>query len=214
MPAVARQRRSFPAVDKSLHRVMKAAVTAPDLEDGGKLKPARGLPGGSGIKPLTKKPSKKPEEPLKGAEVTKAEDENSDDADVIVLKTRFYAEFITKVVDEQIVTAVVLQPEVVDAHGDIMDADVIKKAAHNFLAKFNKSTKLGLMHKNFAKNFELLESYVAPDGIVINGTTVKAGSWVMTVRVLSASIWKKIKEGKITGFSIGGKARVRNLVAV
>lgn len=212
MPA-ARQRRSFSAVEKSLARVMKAVITPSDLEGGGKLNPAQGLPGGSGIKALTKKPNKKPEEPLKGAEVSKAEDGDSDDDDIIVLKTRFYAEFIKKVGDEQVVTAVVLQPEVVDAHGDIMDADVIKKAAHNFLAKFNKATKLGLMHKNFAKNFELLESYVAPGDMVINNITVKAGSWVMTVRVLSGTIWKKIKEGKITGFSIGGRAKVKKLVA-
>lgn len=208
-----RSRRSFPAVEKSLARVMKAVtskalITPSDLEDGGKLNPAQGLPGGSGIKkPLTTKPRKKPEEPKADIKVTE------DDKDVTILKTRFFAEFIQKSSDEQVVTAVVLQPEVVDAHGDIISKDVIKKAAHNFLAKFNKATKLGLMHKNFAKNFELLESYVAPGNIVINGITVKEGAWIMTVRVLSAAIWKQIKEGKIKGFSIGGKARVVKLAA-
>jgi len=93
--------------------------------------------------------------------------------------------------EEQIVTGVVLQPEITDAQGDIMSSDVIKRAAHNFLSVFNRKSKLGLMHKSFAKRFDLLESYIAPQSLVINN--------------------KVIKEGKIKGFSIGGKAKVKKV---
>jgi len=111
--------------------------------------------------------------------------------------------------DEQTVTGVVLQPEVVDGQGDIMSADVIKEAAYNFLANFNVKTKLGLQHSTFPKGkLALVESYLAPMNFVLGNKTVKQGSWIMTVKVLDAALWKKVKDGKITGFSIGGRAKV------
>ena len=90
--------------------------------------------------------------------------------------------------EEQTVTGVVLQPEVVDAQGDIMSAQVIKESAHNFLAAFNKGTKLGVQHSIFkAGQLELVESFIAPIDMVLGLKTVKAGSWIMTVKVLSAA---------------------------
>jgi hypothetical protein len=114
-------------------------------------------------------------------------------------------------VEEQTVTGVVLQPEVTDAQGDIYSSDVIRKAAHKFLSNYNKATKLGLQHKNFKKQFDLVESYTAPQSLILNGKTIKQGAWIMTVKVLDSKIWEKVKKGEITGFSIGGKAKVRKL---
>lgn len=115
---------------------------------------------------------------------------------------------VSKAADEQTVTGVVLQPEETDAQGDIISAEVIKKAAHDFLAQYNKKTELGLMHTNFRKNFELYESWVAPVDLVLKSAVVKAGSWLITVKVKDSEVWKLVKDGKITGFSIGGKAMV------
>jgi hypothetical protein len=39
---------------------------------------------------------------------------------------------------------------------------------------------------------------------------VKKGSWLMTVHVSSDKTWRDVKDGKITGFSIGGVATVAN----
>lgn len=113
--------------------------------------------------------------------------------------------------ERQTVTGIVLQPDEVDGHGDIMSADVILDAAHKYLSKYNQKTKLGLQHNNFKRQFELVESWIAPMDLTIGSKFVKAGSWVMTVKVLSAKIWQAIKDGKVTGFSIGGKAKVRSL---
>lgn len=111
--------------------------------------------------------------------------------------------------EEQTVTGIVLQPEVVDGQGDIMSADVIKDTAYRFLANYNRKTKLGLQHSAFPKGkMILVESYLAPIDFVLGTKTVKAGSWIMTVKVLDAKLWKKVKDGKITGFSIGGRAKV------
>jgi hypothetical protein len=111
-------------------------------------------------------------------------------------------------IKEHTITGVVLQPEVIDAQGDIIGADVIRKAAHNFLKKYNKATKLGLQHKVFKDTgFELCESYLAPQDVVINGTSIKEGAWIVTVFVGNKKAWDMVENGKLTGFSIGGKAK-------
>ncbi len=115
--------------------------------------------------------------------------------------------------DEQIVVGVVLQPETTDAQGEIYSESVVKKASHKFLTDYNKITELGLMHKSFRQDFELLESYIAPQDLVINGSPIKKGSWVIAVKVLDPEVWELVKKGAITGFSIGGLALVENLDA-
>jgi DNA adenine methylase len=115
-------------------------------------------------------------------------------------------------VEEQTLTGIVLEPETVDGQGDIYDASVIRSAAHRFLANFNRGTKLGLQHKVFKSGqFALAESYLAPANIAIGSQVVKEGSWVMVVKVLDHKLWKDAKAGKITGFSIGGRAKVKHL---
>jgi hypothetical protein len=123
-----------------------------------------------------------------------------------------FVPLIKKSEEKRTVTGVVLQPEVIDAQGDIMSEEVISQAAHNFLSKYNatvkKASKLGLMHKFFNVKFELLESWIAPHDVVVNDSQIKKGSWIITVKVLDDKVWKNVKEGKLTGFSIGGKAKV------
>jgi DNA adenine methylase len=111
--------------------------------------------------------------------------------------------------DEKKVTGVVLEPDTFDAQKTIIKEKVITKAAEKFLSDYNKATKLGLQHKSFKKKFDLLQSYIAPMDFSIKDKIVKKGSWIIIVKVLDNEIWKKIKKGEITGFSIGGKAKVK-----
>jgi putative serine protease XkdF len=177
----------------------KATIATPALEGGGKLPPAKG-------------PGKlKPKKPQKGCGCSKSEDEECDCEDAV---SKSYVEIVKASDEEQTVTGVVLQPETTDAQGDIYSAAVIKTAAYNFLSSYNEATKLGRQHKDFknwSRRFALVESYVAPMEFALNSRIIKAGSWLMTVKVLDATVWKMVKEGKITGFSIGGKARVKQL---
>jgi len=113
--------------------------------------------------------------------------------------------------EKQEVTGVVLQPDVVDAHGDIIPEAVIAKAAHNFLASYNESTKLGEQHTVFKNQFELYESYTMPVDVVLDGKEIKKGTWMMVAKVKDSEVWQKVKDGEITGFSIGGKAKVRQV---
>lgn len=114
--------------------------------------------------------------------------------------------------DQRLATGIVLEPEVVDAQGDIIAATVIRQAAHNFLALYNKKTQLGLQHDLMKPDgVELVESWIAPVDMVMNNRMIKAGTWMMTVRVNNDALWNRIKTGQLGGFSIGGVARVQKL---
>ena len=111
--------------------------------------------------------------------------------------------------EERLVTGIVLEPNEVDAQNDTISEESIKAAAYKFVSRYNKGTQLGFMHKAFGNlGISLVESWVAREGLVMNDSKVKKGSWLMTVHVTNEKLWARIKEGKVTGFSIGGVARV------
>jgi len=110
--------------------------------------------------------------------------------------------------EKRIISGIVLQPEVVDGQGDIMSADVIAEAAYKYLSEYNRKTTLKLQHSSpVKKRFSLIESYIAPMDFVLGTTPIKTGTWIVSMRIFDDKIWKQIKDGKITGFSIGGKAK-------
>lgn len=175
--------------------LVKSIIGTPALEGGGKKQPAR--LGRSGIRP---KPRKDEKEDDSSEETTKS-------VTVEIAKTNG---------EQQIITGIVLEPETVDAQGDIYSAEVIEDTAHQFLSVYNRKTRLGLQHKSFKApgsdgRFSIVESYVAPIEFAMGARTVKAGSWIMSVKVHDATIWKGVKDGKITGFSIGGMSKVQKL---
>lgn len=120
--------------------------------------------------------------------------------------------------EKRLVTGIALEPDEVDAQNDWERAEVIERAAHQFLRDYNKppeegGTQLGYMHKEFGDiGIELVESSIAHADYHLGGKSdakkVKKGSWVVTVHVSSDKRWKEVKEGKLTGFSVGGIATV------
>src|SRR5690606_133321 len=107
--------------------------------------------------------------------------------------------------DERFVLGIVLEPEVVDAQGDIYSAEEIRAAAHRFMEDFGG---LGLMHRlRMNGQVKVLESYLAPTDFTIGELAVRKGTWLLAVRVLSDELWERVKSGDLTGFSIGGSAR-------
>jgi site-specific DNA-adenine methylase len=121
-------------------------------------------------------------------------------------------------VEKRLVTGVVLEPDEVDAQNDWERVDTIERAAHNFLRNYNKpedegGTQLGYMHKQFDDiGIDLVESWIAPTDFQLGGKgeekKVKRGSWLMTVHVHNDKKWREVKDGKLTGFSVGGTATV------
>lgn len=107
--------------------------------------------------------------------------------------------------DERFVLGIVLEPEVVDAQGDIYSAEEIRRAAHRFMEEFGG---LGLMHRlRVNGEVKVLESYLAPADVDVGEFRVRKGTWMLAVRVLSDELWERVKSGDLTGFSIGGSAR-------
>lgn len=106
--------------------------------------------------------------------------------------------------EERFVLGVVLEPETVDAQKDIYSAGEVREAAHRFMEEYQN---VGFMHRQLVNDKErILESYVAPADLELGGGHVKKGTWLLAVRVEDDQLWKQVKDGSISGFSIGGNA--------
>lgn len=103
---------------------------------------------------------------------------------------------------KHLVSGVVLQPGIADSQGDIMSADDIETAAHDFMMK---SQAIYTQHTDEAPNVRIVESFIAPAAMKVGDESVVKGTWMMVVKVLDEEIWKSVKGGKYTGFSIRGR---------
>lgn len=117
--------------------------------------------------------------------------------------TEFKGEVIKADAEQQLVYGIVAEPEVVDAHGDLIRAEEIQNAAHRFLVK---SRMTGEQHEKKAPAV-VVESYVAPQDIELEGQEIAKGTWVIVMKVLDSEFWARVKKGEFTGFSLGGFAR-------
>lgn len=106
--------------------------------------------------------------------------------------------------DERYVFGIVLEPDVVDSQNDTYDAAEVRKAAHRFMQDY---AQLGKQHAEIVTGkLKILESYVAPVDFKVGTETVKAGTWMLAIRVVDDTLWAMVKAGSFTGFSIGGTA--------
>ncbi len=106
--------------------------------------------------------------------------------------------------EERFVLGVVLEPDVVDSQGDTYSADEVRKAAHRWMENY---AQLGKQHSELVTGkLKILESFVAPIDFSIGEEVVKAGTWMLAIRVADDDLWTAVKSGSFTGFSIGGTA--------
>lgn len=109
---------------------------------------------------------------------------------------------------KRIVLGPVLIPDVIDLQNEIISAEEIEKAAHNFLKSLiNGNARPGQMHKDFTGDISVIESYIMPADTKINDHVVKKGTWMLGVHIPDDKAWQKVKTGKYQGFSVGGFAR-------
>jgi hypothetical protein len=107
--------------------------------------------------------------------------------------------------DQQIVYGIVYEPDTEDAQGDKATSEEIQKAAYNFM---ENAQAFKVMHKGKKVNVKILENYLAPCDFEINKRQVKKGTWILATRILDKALWKKIKAGDFTGYSMAGYAKV------
>jgi DNA adenine methylase len=112
--------------------------------------------------------------------------------------------------EERFTLGVVLEPDVVDAQNDRYSKEEVRRACHRF-AEFYLNA--GLMHRELANGrIVILENYLAPcDFVAENGEAVKEGTWLQGRGYRDDEIWQKIKNGELTGLSIGGSAIRRSV---
>ena len=100
--------------------------------------------------------------------------------------------------DEHLIYGEVYVPLRPDSDGDIMDADTIKKMAHDFL-KAKKLDQVDVQHdNNLNEGASIVESFIARKGDPI----FLEGAWVVGMHIPDNQTWAKIKKGEINGFSI------------
>lgn len=117
---------------------------------------------------------------------------------------------IVKEEEQQLVYGVVYEPEVEDSHGDYMTATEIEKAAHGFM---KDARNIDTQHDFQSGVGEVVESYVAPADIDMDGQVIQKGSWVLVTKATD-EIWKQIKDGSISGYSMAGTAETIQRSAV
>jgi len=98
----------------------------------------------------------------------------------------------------------ILVPDEADLQGDIISAEDIEKAAHAYM---EESQRGGYMHRQILTDVVLVESYLLRADMEIEGQIVKQGTWLGAWRIYNEELRTLIKEGKITGVSIGGSAQ-------
>lgn len=111
---------------------------------------------------------------------------------------------LLKTGEERYVLGIVLEPETVDAQKDIYSGAEVREAAHRFMEEYRN---IGLMHRELlGDQVKILESYLAPVDFEVDGKQVKRGTWLLAARVVDNDLWKQVKDGSYSGWSIGGNA--------
>lgn len=115
--------------------------------------------------------------------------------------------FACKNLEKREVTGIVLEPEKVDLQGDIYDAETIERSCN----KFNDEVRrMGVMHKQFNGDFKPLQSYIVDvdEGfITIGGNKCFNGTWILRAKAMNDETWEAVKNGQLTGWSIGYRAK-------
>ena len=103
-----------------------------------------------------------------------------------------------------LVYGIVYEPDVVDSHGDSASKSEIERAAHDFLPR----AMTNVDHEDNSPDVDVVESYLAPCDFVVKGSKefVREGSWVLVTRVNDGDLKKDVATGKITGYSLEGRA--------
>jgi DNA adenine methylase len=117
--------------------------------------------------------------------------------------------------EERYVLGIAMEPDEVDTQGDTQSAQEIRKAAFAFMEAYRgggDAGHMGLMHKQIVDDkLAILESYIQKSDEDLGGEKIKAGSWVVAMRVIDDELWEQVKNGDLTGFSIGGTAAKEEL---
>lgn len=104
--------------------------------------------------------------------------------------------------EKRLVYGIVYEPGVLDSHNDFADESTIEKAAHEFMLKYRQIDK---DHDFQAGVGEVVESYIAPADMEVNGEVITKGTWVLVTKA-TEEVWESIQKGDYKGYSLAGVA--------
>ena len=104
---------------------------------------------------------------------------------------------------QQIVGGIIYEPNVEDSQGDYMEADEIEKMAYKYMTG---DKKFKINHKGKDFTFPIIESYIPDEDTKKGGQIIKKDAWWLMIKIDNKKIWTDIENGKLGGFSMGGKA--------
>lgn len=97
---------------------------------------------------------------------------------------------------------------VVDADGDVVEIEELRKGAHEYILEARVAKA---MHRGIQIG-DVVESVIVDDAFVkaMGATTNKRGWWI-GMAVNERSIQKRVKSGELRSFSIGGRGKRKAL---
>jgi hypothetical protein len=104
--------------------------------------------------------------------------------------------------EKKIAYGLVYEPNVIDAHGDMMTSIEIEKLAYKFLKLPDLSKVIDIQHDGKAIEAYPVESFIARKG----DSDFKEGSWIVAIKVEDSAVWDLAKRGILNGFSYEVKA--------
>lgn len=112
---------------------------------------------------------------------------------------------IIKAEDKFLVFGIASAAGVVDAQGDTISIDELERAVYDY----NLRSRAGSEMHNGERVADLVESFfITKEKAAIFGISDEhIGKWFVGFKVSSPEVWQAIKNGKYTGFSIGGSGR-------
>jgi hypothetical protein len=106
-------------------------------------------------------------------------------------------------------TAIIMEPDTVDLHGDITSEEEIRKACHKFMKKRELNT--GIQHIKVTDKLAIVQCYVTDEPRKIGNKEIKKGSWIGVFEPLNDQLKKEIKEERFNGVSIKGVAATEDI---
>lgn len=100
----------------------------------------------------------------------------------------------------QIITCEVLIPQERDTQEDVMSAEDIELAAHQYL----KTSRIVGSEHGRPIDASVVESYIAPCELMIGDGCIKPGTWVISIHVQDPEEWQSVLDGTYGGVSVGG----------
>ena len=109
--------------------------------------------------------------------------------------------------DLQELTGIIMKPDFEDGHDEQINCEEIMKAM-NHHDSCGRPLKLQHEVEMTPEHAYVMDSFIAPIDMEVEGLLVPKGSWAMRVKILNKPLWNAIKSGVFKSFSPGGKVKI------